>query len=120
MQGVLISIYHHWMFALHSLKQHQPPRSFPLAVRMISNCFLVLNLASFHFLFFVSFDFSLILMISSSSFEYYFAASDYYQFDDLLTSEEQAIRKKVRVCAEKEIAPIMAEVYIYICNSSVY
>ncbi|KAJ4704417.1 Acyl-coenzyme A oxidase 4, peroxisomal [Melia azedarach] len=35
--------------------------------------------------------------------------SDYYQFDDLLTSEEQAIRKKVRVCAEKEIAPIMAE-----------
>ncbi|KAH9673028.1 Acyl-coenzyme A oxidase 4 (peroxisomal) [Citrus sinensis] len=38
-------------------------------------------------------------------------ASDYYQFDDLLTSEEQAVRMKVRECMEKEIAPIMAEVY---------
>lgn len=36
-------------------------------------------------------------------------ASDYYQFDDLLTSEEQAVRMKVRECMEKEIAPIMAE-----------
>ncbi|KAA8517779.1 hypothetical protein F0562_015260 [Nyssa sinensis] len=35
--------------------------------------------------------------------------SDYYQFDDLLTPEEQAIRMKVRECMEKEIAPIMAE-----------
>ncbi|OMO97588.1 Acyl-CoA oxidase/dehydrogenase, type 1 [Corchorus olitorius] len=36
-------------------------------------------------------------------------ASDYYQFDDLLTPEEQAIRKKVRECMEKAVAPIMAE-----------
>lgn len=36
-------------------------------------------------------------------------ASDYYQFDDLLTSEEQAVRMKVRECMEKEIAPIMVE-----------
>lgn len=35
--------------------------------------------------------------------------SDYYQFDDLLTLEEQAVRTKVRECMEKEIAPIMAE-----------
>lgn len=35
--------------------------------------------------------------------------SDYYQFDDLLTLEEQAVRSKVRECMEKEIAPIMAE-----------
>ncbi|KAH9736604.1 Acyl-coenzyme A oxidase 4 (peroxisomal) [Citrus sinensis] len=39
-------------------------------------------------------------------------ASDYYiNFDGLLTSEEQAIRKKVRECAEKELAPIVAEGY---------
>lgn len=38
-------------------------------------------------------------------------ASDYYQFDDLLSPEEQAIRKKVRECMEKEVAPVMAEVY---------
>ncbi|XP_031257217.1 acyl-coenzyme A oxidase 4, peroxisomal [Pistacia vera] len=37
------------------------------------------------------------------------SVSDYYQFDDLLTSEEMAIRRKVRECVEKEIAPIMAE-----------
>lgn len=36
--------------------------------------------------------------------------SDYYQFNDLLTLEEQAIRKKVRECMEKEVAPIMAKV----------
>ncbi|XP_010528982.1 PREDICTED: acyl-coenzyme A oxidase 4, peroxisomal [Tarenaya hassleriana] len=35
--------------------------------------------------------------------------SDYYHFNDLLTPEEQAIRKKVRECMEKEVAPIMAE-----------
>ncbi|KAL0375348.1 UNVERIFIED_CONTAM: Acyl-coenzyme A oxidase 4, peroxisomal [Sesamum radiatum] len=35
--------------------------------------------------------------------------SDYYQFDDLLTPEEQALRKKVRECMEKEVAPIMAK-----------
>ena len=39
-----------------------------------------------------------------------FAVSDYYQFDDLLTSEYRSIRKKVRGIMEKEIAPIMAEV----------
>ncbi|KAF8396951.1 hypothetical protein HHK36_018587 [Tetracentron sinense] len=36
-------------------------------------------------------------------------ASDYYQFDDLLTPEEQALRVKVREVMEKEIAPIMTE-----------
>ncbi|KAL4394919.1 hypothetical protein AHAS_Ahas02G0200100 [Arachis hypogaea] len=36
-------------------------------------------------------------------------ASDYFQFDDLLTPEEQAVRKKVRECMEKEIAPVMTE-----------
>lgn len=37
------------------------------------------------------------------------STSDYYQFDDLLTPEEQAIRMKVRECAEKEVAPIMTK-----------
>ncbi|CAL5422775.1 unnamed protein product [Camellia sinensis] len=36
-------------------------------------------------------------------------ASDYFQFDDLLTPEEQALRMKVRECMEKEIAPIMTK-----------
>ncbi|XP_028764409.1 acyl-coenzyme A oxidase 4, peroxisomal isoform X1 [Neltuma alba] len=36
-------------------------------------------------------------------------ASDYYQFNDLLTPEEQAVRMKVKECMEKEVAPIMAE-----------
>ncbi|KAF5206777.1 Acyl-coa dehydrogenase protein, partial [Thalictrum thalictroides] len=36
-------------------------------------------------------------------------ASDYYQFDDLLTSEEQNLRRRVRAIMEKEIAPIMSE-----------
>eukprot|EP01018_Ginkgo_biloba_P015818 Gb_04916 [translate_table: standard] len=36
-------------------------------------------------------------------------SSDYYQLDDLLTPEEQSVRKKVREVAEREIAPIMAE-----------
>ncbi|KAJ7949995.1 acyl-coenzyme A oxidase 4, peroxisomal [Quillaja saponaria] len=35
--------------------------------------------------------------------------SDYYQLDDLLTPEEQAIRMRVRECMEKEFAPIMTE-----------
>lgn len=37
------------------------------------------------------------------------AASDYYQLDDLLTPEEQAIRRKVRKVMEKEVAPVMTE-----------
>ncbi|XP_077213359.1 acyl-CoA oxidase 4 isoform X2 [Tasmannia lanceolata] len=37
------------------------------------------------------------------------SASDYFQFNDLLTPEEQALRKNVSVVMEKEIAPIMAE-----------
>ena len=37
-------------------------------------------------------------------------ASDYFHFDDLLTLEEQTLRKKVRECMEKEIAPVMTEV----------
>ncbi|CAL0306228.1 unnamed protein product [Lupinus luteus] len=36
-------------------------------------------------------------------------ASDYFQLDELLTPEEQAVREKVRDCMEKEIAPIMTE-----------
>ncbi|CAN8254721.1 unnamed protein product [Cochlearia groenlandica] len=35
--------------------------------------------------------------------------SDYYHFNDLLTPEEQAVRKTVRECMEKEVAPIMTE-----------
>ncbi|XP_039136811.1 acyl-coenzyme A oxidase 4, peroxisomal [Dioscorea cayenensis subsp. rotundata] len=35
------------------------------------------------------------------------SASDYYHFDDLLSSEEQALRRKIREVMEKEIAPIM-------------
>ncbi|XVE76567.1 hypothetical protein DITRI_Ditri12bG0183800 [Diplodiscus trichospermus] len=35
--------------------------------------------------------------------------SDYYQFDDLLSPEDLAVRKKVREFMEKEVAPIMAE-----------
>ncbi|KAF3448175.1 hypothetical protein FNV43_RR08886 [Rhamnella rubrinervis] len=38
-----------------------------------------------------------------------FTASDYYQIDDLLTTEEKALRMKVRECMEKDVAPIMAE-----------
>ncbi|MQL80556.1 hypothetical protein Taro_013000 [Colocasia esculenta] len=34
-------------------------------------------------------------------------ASDYYQFDDLLMPEEQALRRSVREVMEKEVAPIM-------------
>ncbi|KAK2361102.1 acyl-coenzyme A oxidase 4, peroxisomal [Trifolium repens] len=37
------------------------------------------------------------------------SVSDYFQFDDLLKPEEQAIRLKVRACMEKEIAPIMTK-----------
>lgn len=36
-------------------------------------------------------------------------ASDYYQLDDLLSPEEQTVRKNVRECMEKEVAPIMTE-----------
>ncbi|KAM7463947.1 hypothetical protein LguiA_032068 [Lonicera macranthoides] len=35
--------------------------------------------------------------------------SDYYQFNDLLTPEEKAVRLKVRECMEKEVAPIMTK-----------
>ncbi|KAK2980019.1 hypothetical protein RJ640_020045, partial [Escallonia rubra] len=35
--------------------------------------------------------------------------SDYYHFDDLLTPEEQAIRMKVRECAERDVAPIVTK-----------
>ncbi|KAG6744256.1 hypothetical protein POTOM_052971 [Populus tomentosa] len=37
------------------------------------------------------------------------SVSDYFQFSDLLTAEDQAIGMRVRQCMEKEIAPIMAE-----------
>lgn len=51
------------------------------------------------------------------------SASDYYQFDDLLTLEEQALRIKVRQCMEKEVAPITAKVlllYLDICELGVF
>ncbi|KAI7742104.1 hypothetical protein M8C21_023416 [Ambrosia artemisiifolia] len=35
--------------------------------------------------------------------------SDYYQFADLLTPEEQALRLKVRECVERDVAPIMTK-----------
>ncbi|XP_076939094.1 acyl-coenzyme A oxidase 4, peroxisomal-like [Bidens hawaiensis] len=35
--------------------------------------------------------------------------SDYYQFADLLTPEEQALRLKVRECVERDVAPLMAK-----------
>lgn len=35
--------------------------------------------------------------------------SDYYQLDDLLTSEEKAVRARVREVAERDIAPIIAK-----------
>lgn len=56
------------------------------------------------------------VLISNYSIYYFFpflislAASDYYQFNDLLSLEEQALRKKVLDVMEKEVAPIMAEV----------
>ncbi|XP_076925738.1 acyl-coenzyme A oxidase 4, peroxisomal-like [Bidens hawaiensis] len=34
---------------------------------------------------------------------------DYYQFVDLLTPEEQALRLKVRECVERDVSPIMAK-----------
>ncbi|XP_078177986.1 acyl-coenzyme A oxidase 4, peroxisomal-like [Carex rostrata] len=37
------------------------------------------------------------------------SASDYYQFDDLLSAEERSLRKKVREVMHREVAPIMAE-----------
>jgi hypothetical protein len=40
--------------------------------------------------------------------------SDYFQISDLLTAEDQAIRMRVRQCMEKEIAPIMAEVFFFL------
>ncbi|KAL8146577.1 hypothetical protein AgCh_004342 [Apium graveolens] len=39
------------------------------------------------------------------------SVSDYYHFDDLLTPEEQALRRKVRTFIEKEVAPIMTKGY---------
>ncbi|KAI7742106.1 hypothetical protein M8C21_023418, partial [Ambrosia artemisiifolia] len=35
--------------------------------------------------------------------------SDYYQFADLLTPEEQALRLRVRECVERDVAPIMTK-----------
>ncbi|KAL5704557.1 acyl-CoA oxidase [Ranunculus cassubicifolius] len=34
-------------------------------------------------------------------------ASDYYMFDDLLTPEEQSLRKRIRSVVEKELAPVI-------------
>lgn len=58
-------------------------------------------------------------MLSSSCFSH--AASDYYQFDDLLSAEEKSIRKTVREVMEREVAPIMAEVpVIFLTNICVF
>ncbi|KAG5407766.1 hypothetical protein IGI04_013885 [Brassica rapa subsp. trilocularis] len=38
-------------------------------------------------------------------------ASDYYHFNELLTPEEQAARKRVREFMEKEVAPIMTDTF---------
>ena len=54
------------------------------------------------------------------------AVSDYFKFDELLSSEEQALRLRVRQVMEKHVAPIAAEVSIYcslpgdgmVCNLS--
>ncbi|KAK9159098.1 hypothetical protein Scep_005672 [Stephania cephalantha] len=37
------------------------------------------------------------------------SASDYYHYNDLLTPEEQDLRRKVRAIMEKEVAPVMTE-----------
>ncbi|CAN7016157.1 unnamed protein product [Brassica rapa subsp. trilocularis] len=41
--------------------------------------------------------------------------SDYYHFNELLTPEEQAARKRVREFMEKEVAPIMTEFCLSSC-----
>ena len=48
-------------------------------------------------------------------FVYFITASDYYHFSELLTPEEQAVRKRVREFMEKEVAPIMTEVCLSSC-----
>ena len=48
-------------------------------------------------------------------FVYLITASDYYHFIELLTPEEQAVRKRVREFMEKEVAPIMTEVCLSLC-----
>ncbi|CAN7031560.1 unnamed protein product [Brassica oleracea var. botrytis] len=42
-------------------------------------------------------------------------SSDYYHFIELLTPEEQAVRKRVREFMEKEVAPIMTEFCLSLC-----
>ena len=39
-----------------------------------------------------------------------YTVSDYYQLDDLLTTEEKDVRARVREAAENHIAPIIAKV----------
>ena len=46
------------------------------------------------------------------------AVSDYFKFDELLSSEEQALRLRVRQVMEKHVAPIAAEVSILIAKTS--
>ncbi|CAN6869601.1 unnamed protein product [Brassica oleracea] len=48
-------------------------------------------------------------------FVYLITASDYYHFIELLTPEEQAVRKRVREFMEKEVAPIMTEFFEMLC-----
>ncbi|KAG2275229.1 hypothetical protein Bca52824_057784 [Brassica carinata] len=48
-------------------------------------------------------------------FVYLITASDYYHFIELLTPEEQAVRKRVREFMEKEVAPIMTEFCLSLC-----
>lgn len=49
--------------------------------------------------------------IISDKHNFSFAVSDYYQLDDLLTPQEQSLRNRIRTIMEKEVAPIMTEVY---------
>lgn len=58
-------------------------------------------------------DLLLFCGIKLFSFSILDTASDYYHFNDLLTPEEQAVRKRVREFMEKEVAPIMTEVICF-------
>ncbi|KAK2656465.1 hypothetical protein Ddye_009517 [Dipteronia dyeriana] len=65
--------------------------------------------SSYFNLYFLSLDVSLAFPQATPASQFPPPASDYYQFDDLLTSEERVVRLKVRECMEKEIAPIMTK-----------
>ena len=41
--------------------------------------------------------------------EFAFAAADYYQLDDLLTTEERRLREEVRAVAEARFLPVISQ-----------